>query len=432
MRSPGLRFLIAIAIGVLVLSPEVGHLIPGMTPYWPALRSPWGPLIAGNVIIVLHAVVAMRLHTPGESPEVMDTNYFVGFVFTLLFLLFGLWQVKQTGIDAAWVTTFLGDLGIGLSFTVVGLIMRQLAVLQRARAQVVHEAVEVKSSTQELAEVARNLVGVAQSMQSSLGQLANPTQERAAIRINEAVGHFEQVVGESTSRLAQGMDELSSRSIAIATDLSSAWSNARRGIQEHAEALEQQTRIIVERLTLARSDLQHLLLETSKDATATQQMVAVTARTQVTEWESQLRGMSENLLSIRELAERECRAAYEALAESTRAFHALAQDVAERTANMPDPSAQLQAVWSNIATHEAQMVEAMTRVSSVLETLGASSAEVSAQLAMLQSSAKDSSEELVKGVTEMRAGLVEQNRLLGELVDEVVDTLERRVHALAR
>ena len=432
MRSPGFRFLVAIGIGILVLSTEVGRLFPALGTFWPAMHSPWGPLLTGNAIIVLHAVVAMRMREPGDSPEIMDTNYFVGFVYTLIYLLFGLWSVRQTGIDDAWVTTFLGDLGIGLSFTVVGLVMRQLSVLQGARAQIAQQAVEVKSGTQELAEVARNLVGVAQAMQSSLGQLANPSQERAAVRVNEAVGHFEQVVGESTTRLSRAMDDLSSKSVAIATDLSGAWSNSRRSLQEHADALEQQTRIIVERLTLARSDLQHLLLETSKDATATQQMVAVTARTQVTEWEAQLRGMSENLLSIRELSERECRAAYESLGESMRAFNTLAQEVSARTANMPDPSVQLQAVWTNIAEHEAQMVDAMTRVSTVLESLGQSSLQVSEQLAELQEQARESGSEMVNGVSGMREGLVEQNRLLGELVEEVVDTLERRVQALAR
>ena len=432
MRNPGLRFILAVLLGGLVLAPDVAHWIPALGPFWPAQHSPWGPLAAGSGVIVLHALAAAYFRDNDESDESIDASYFLGFVFTLLYLLFGLWSVKQTGISDAWVTTFLGDLGVGLSFTVVGLVTRQVNVLRRARSRAVQETVEVKSSTQELADVAKHLMSVAQTMNATVGHLASPEQDRAAIRINEVVGNFERVVGDSTSRLAQALDELTTKSVTATADLSGAWSRSRSSLQAHAEALEQQTRIVVERMTMARTELQHLLLETTKDATSTQQMVAVTARSQIIEWESQLKSMNENLVSVRALAERECKAAYEALSQSAVAFNALAIEVAERTRAMPDPSEHLQLVWKNVAGQETQMVEAMSRVSNVLESLGSTTAKVTEQFGALEADARNSGVALVKGVADVREGLQEQNRMLGELVGEVVDVIEGRVNALAR
>lgn len=432
MRNPGLRFVLAVLLGGLVLAPDVARWVPALAPFWPAQFSPWGPLAAGTGVIVLHAMVAAWYRDHDELDESLDASYFLGFVFTLLYLLFGLWNVKQTGISDAWVTTFLGDLGVGLSFTVVGLVTRQVNVLRRAKARVVQEAAETKSSTQELSDVARHLVGVAQSMHATIGHLATPEQDRAALRVNEVMVNFEQVVGGATERLARALDEITKQSVTATVDLSGAWSRSRASLQSHAEALEQQTQIIVERITMARAELQHLLLETSKDATSTQQMVAVTARSQIVEWETQLRSMNENLVSVRALAEKECKAAYEALSESAIAFNALAIDVAERTKAMPDPTAQLQLMWRNIAGQEDQMVEAMARVATVLESLGTTTARVSEQFGALQTDAQSSGVALVQGVSEVREGLQEQNRLLAELVGEVVDVIEGRVNALAR
>jgi ABC-type transporter Mla subunit MlaD len=161
-------------------------------------------------------------------------------------------------------------------------------------------------------------------------------------------------------------------------------------------------------------------------------MVAVTARSQILEWESQLKSMNENLVSVRALAEKECKAAYEALSESAVAFNALAIDVAARTKAMPDPTEQLRLMWNNIAGQEAQMVDAMSRVAGVLESLGTTTARVTEQFGALEADAKNSGVALVKGVSEVREGLQEQNRLLGDLVGEVVDVIEGRVNALAR
>jgi hypothetical protein len=421
-----------VLLGGLVLAPDVAQWVPALAAYWPAQYSPWGPLAAGSGVIVLHALVAAYFRDNDESDESIDASYFLGFVFTLLYLLFGLWSVKQTGISDAWVTTFLGDLGVGLSFTVVGLVTRQVNMLRRARNRVVQEATEVKSTTQELTDVAKHLLGAVQSMQATVGHLASPEQDRAAVRINEVVGNFERVVGDSTNRLAQALDELTTKSVTTTADLSGAWSRSRSSLQAHAEALEQQTRIVVERMTMARTELQHLLLETTKDATSTQKMVAVTARSQIIEWESQLKSMNENLVSVRALAERECKAAYEALSQSAVAFNALAIEVAERTKAMPDPTEHLQLVWSNVAGQEAQMVEAMSRVSTVLESLGSTTAKVTEQFGALEADARNSGVALVKGVAEVREGLQEQNRMLGDLVGEVVDVIEGRVNALAR
>lgn len=432
MRNPGLRFILAVLLGGLLLAPEIGHWFPAIASYWPAQHSPWGPLVAGSSVIVLHALVAAWFHDNDESDESVDASYFLGFVFTLLYLLFGLWNVKQTGISDAWVTTFLGDLGVGLSFTVVGLVTRQVNVLRRARSRAVQEATETRSVTQELADVAKHLVGVAQSMHATIGHLATPEQERAALRVNDVMVNFEQVVGGATERLARALDDITTKSVSATADLSGAWSRSRSSLQAHAEALEQQTRIIVERITMARSELQHLMLETSKDATSTQQMVAVTARSQILEWETQLRSMNENLVSVRALAEKECKAAYEALSESAVAFNTLAIEVAQRTKAMPDPTAQLQLMWNNIAGQEAQMVDAMSRVATVLESLGTTTARVSEQFGALESDAKQSGVALVSSVSDVREGLQEQNRLLGELVGEVVDVVEGRVNALAR
>ena len=142
--------------------------------------------------------------------------------------------------------------------------------------------------------------------------------------------------------------------------------------------------------------------------------------------------MNENLVSVRALAERECKAADEALSQSAVAFNALAIEVAARTKAMPDPTEHLQLVWRNVAGQEAQMVEAMSRVSTVLESLGSTTAKVTEQFGALEADARNSGVALVKGVADVREGLQEQNRMLGELVGEVVDVIEGRVNALAR
>src|SRR6185503_16575866 len=82
----GLRFVLAVLAFIALFG------VPWPAPLellWPANYLPWQQILVGGSIIILHALAARRGEN-GADEEDADASYFLGFIMTLLFLVFGL------------------------------------------------------------------------------------------------------------------------------------------------------------------------------------------------------------------------------------------------------------------------------------------------------------------------------------------------------
>ena len=300
MRYRGVRFVLA----VLLFFALFGFPWPApLAPYWPGAFAPLQQILVGAAIIALHGLTGRRA-VNGEGGETADASYFLGFIMTLLFLVFGL-MASRTGIDAAWVAGFIADLGVGLSFTVVGLTVRQIQVLQGSPA-----AHEPPRHTPVVAEAAQHLLTQAEAMRAvteriegQVSGLSKGAREVAAERMAKAVLGFEDRVGEATRKLGGAIDELTNAMARSTVEIEGSSSRLRTALHQDLEALAQEVSRVAAEVTRGRERLFDVLQATSAQAEETQRLVAVTAREQTTEWEAQLRATHAQLMGMRAAVE---------------------------------------------------------------------------------------------------------------------------------
>jgi hypothetical protein len=177
----GFRFVLAVLLfSALFAVPWPG----GLARVWPGSYAPWQQILVGASIIVLHALSGSRA-SRADFEEAADASYFLGFIMTLLFLVFGL-MASEGGIDAAWVSGLIADLGVGLSFTVVGLTVRQLEVLRGGphtesvlSSRAAGEGVLDRGNGPAMADAARDLADQAAAVRASAERIEGSVRAAA-------------------------------------------------------------------------------------------------------------------------------------------------------------------------------------------------------------------------------------------------------------
>jgi hypothetical protein len=394
---------------------------------WPANYEPWQQILVGGSIIVLHGLFGKR-RDGARDEESADASYFLGFIMTLLFLVFGL-MASGRGIDAAWVSGFIADLGVGLSFTGVGLTVRQLLVLTGARGA---SDANVRDAAQRLAAQLDAVQAAADRIEGSLAGVSQPVRELAKERMAGAVIGFESRVGEATAKLSAAIDDLTSATVRSAVQIEGASSGLRSALQQDLEALAHEVARVVADVSTGRERLFELMRSTGAQAEETQRLGVETARAQVTEWGEQLRATHAQLIGMRATSEEECRVALGALERSSGALVALSDAIVQRTNQLPDPSERLQALWGTIGAQEEAMVTSLTRASTALGSLERASLAVTDQMGRLDQSADGSARALSEGSGALRAALVKEVETMHRLVDELYQVIEGRINQVAR
>jgi hypothetical protein len=435
---PGLRFVLAVLLFFALFGVPWTGPLAGV---WPGRFQPWQQILVGGSIIVLHAWSGRRASN-GDHEEAADASYFLGFIMTLLFLVFGL-MASEGGIDASWVSSFIADLGVGLSFTVVGLTVRQLEVLRGGGRPAAHKEATTPAAVQELshqaeavrqsAERIEGSVRAAQErIEGSLSGLSKGAREVAAERMAKAVLGFEDRVGESTKKLGNAIDELTAATVRSAVQIEGATSGLRSALHQDLEALAQEVSQVVTEVGRGRERLFELLRATSAEAEETQRLVVATTRGQATEWEAELRATHAHLMGVRAAVEEECRAALGALERSSGALITLADAVVERTNRLPDPSERLQGMWGTIGAQEERMVSSITRASGALDALEHASRGATDQMERMDAGVSGGTRALAHSTSQLEAALARDVEAVHRLVDELYEVIEGRINLVGR
>jgi hypothetical protein len=343
-------------------------------------------------------------------------------------------MASREGIDSAWVAAFIADLGVGLSFTVVGLTVRQIQVLQSAPGN--HEPVRatpvIAEAAQQLLTQAAAMRDVTERIEGQVSGLSKGAREVAAERMARAVLGFEDRVGQATQKLGGAIDELTEAMARSTVEIEGSSSRLRTALHQDLEALAQEVGRVAAEVARGRERLFEVLQATSAQAEETQRLVAVTAREQAGEWETQLRATHAHLMGLRAAVEEECRLALAALERSSGALVQLGDAVVERVNQLPDPSERLRAVWTNIGEQEERMVSSIGRASGALDALGSASRTTTDQLARLDQGALTGTQAVTESTTALRAALTKDVEAVNRLVDELYEVIEGRINRVGR
>ena len=187
-------FLICIGLGVALL---LLLRLPGMLD--------WPPLLATallSLIIGAYALVIWRLRSPalGRNERAADNLYFLGFIFTVCALGISLYRYYDATPGSLPVERIMGDLGIGITTTVVGLVLRVL-VLHR----------DDPADTEE--RVREQIVDFAQSTMSRLYQTSEVVSRGHTVNLQvvreltETMQQFSARVREQSSQVILNLEE---------------------------------------------------------------------------------------------------------------------------------------------------------------------------------------------------------------------------------
>ena len=161
-----------------------------------------------SLIIGAYAFVIWRWRSPtlGGHERAADNLYFLGFIFTVCALGISLYRYFGAEPDTRPVEQIMGDLGIGITTTVVGLVLRVLVLHrddpadteERVREQIADFAQSTMSGLYQTSEVV------------SRGHAANLQVMREHTRVMQ---QFSESVREQSCKVIQNLEE-SARSIA--------------------------------------------------------------------------------------------------------------------------------------------------------------------------------------------------------------------------
>lgn len=419
-RIPGWLFVLAVMLFWGLLDGALPDLL-GISP--PRMWPPFIQIAVGSAIILLYAALDEWAGGRENSEDAVDASYFLGFIMTLLFLIYGLLE-SRGGIDAEWVGRFIRDLGVGLAFSVVGLSVRQWRALKAGRVlRAGDDGARGGVSAPVVAEMER-LAGLAAQLESSSRQAGPGERERIA----EVTRDFETRVSQSTKRLGTAIEALIGATSRAAAEIGRASSGLRTDLKNDLEALSQGVGDVVSEVGKARTSLKLATEEAQK----TQELVGTTARDQAKEWEAQLRQTHGHLAQLRAVANKETSEALDALKASSGSLKALAEQVLEKIKQMPDPAERLQRLWGTLEKKEADIAAAAGASVGKLEHLGERAGGAADQLDTLNRSALDGAKALSEGAGSIRSALLREADEMDRLVTELSRIMETRIDKLGR
>ena len=189
-------FLFCIGLGIPLM--VLLRLLPKDGAEW----SVWVATALLSLIICAYAFVIWRWRAPtlGRNERAADNLYFLGFIFTVCALGISLYRYYAATPGSVPVERIMGDLGIGIVTTVVGLVLRVL-VLHR----------DDSADTEE--RVREQIADFAQSTMSGLYQTSEVVSRGHAANLQVvreltgAMQQFSERVREQSSHVIQNLEE---------------------------------------------------------------------------------------------------------------------------------------------------------------------------------------------------------------------------------
>ena len=194
-------FLICIGLGIpLLLLLRLPEKMPD--------SSVWVATALLSLVISIYALVIWRWRSPtlGRNERAADNLYFLGFIFTVCALGISLYRYYDAAPASLPVERIMGDLGIGITTTVVGLVLRVLVLHrddppdteERVREQIADFAQSTMSRLYQTSEVVER------------GHTAN---QQVVRELMEVMHQFSAGVRERSSQVTLNLEE-AARSIA--------------------------------------------------------------------------------------------------------------------------------------------------------------------------------------------------------------------------
>lgn len=245
-------FLICVGVGVSVL---LLLRLPGMLD-WPVLLA----TALLSLIIGAYAFVIWwrRASVLGRNERAADNLYFLGFIFTVCALGISLYRYYAAP-GSLPVERIMGDLGIGITTTVVGLVLRVL-VLHR----------EDLADTEE--RVREQIIDFAQSTMSDLYQTSEVvarghTANQQVVR--ELMGTMQQVsagVREQSSQVISNLEEAAKSIAGFSTTVSQLSSPVEQMPDELAKAVSEMQQQSIRQMQSIATDFHQVIAEFLRSA----------------------------------------------------------------------------------------------------------------------------------------------------------------------
>lgn len=355
------------------------YLIAGLTLGWARYRYPTsslGHFSIGLAWVVFYAFLARPKEGEDDIEEMVDANYFLGFLLTLSYLSLSLALQDSGGTtgSSSWLLHFTRDMGVGLGFSVVGLLARQVPLLTAPPKG-------GDPSNSQGGSSARVVSNVNQSS-GAAAPFASATTDSSLID-----GRFEGLIAALHKELETAIKEVGS-----------AGSTLRGQVTEQGERLSGAVRDIAEKLRTAQSNLDTAIGEAGARLEATQRRYSDQAEQQLATWTRTVEDAQARLIAAQSALDGRVGEALEAIVTSSDSLSSHAAEMVSRIQQLPDPSRHLQGVWSRLAEAETAFTAAVTRGSTAigelteasktsvpaLQSIGSTTADVSRQNRELQ------------------------------------------------
>ena len=217
-------------------------------------------VIAAAILCALVCLYAVILRARGSfrlrrNDQSADNLYFLGFLFTICAL--GVSLIRFASFQGATALDIVGDLGIGLSTTVVGLILRVLALHREDPAEIEDrvrgELVEVAESTTAMIRTTAGIVEQGQIITRQTIEELNRTLQQTA----DQIGSGMQEVRESLEAVRIPPDLIVSRLTPIVTQLA----DSTAAFVEKLNAIEVPADLVASRIDRATAEMTRALME---------------------------------------------------------------------------------------------------------------------------------------------------------------------------
>lgn len=245
-------FLFCIGLGVSLL---LFLRFPGGLD-WPV----WLATALLSLIIGAYALVIWRLHSPvlGRNERAADNLYFLGFIFTVCALGISLLRYYYAP-GSVPVERIMGDLGIGITTTVVGLVLRVLVLHrddpadteERVREQIVDFAQSTMSGLYQTSEVV------------SRGHTANLQVVR---ELTETMQQFSARVREQSAQVILNLDEAAKSISGFSETVNQLAAPVEQMPNEFAKAVSEMQQQSIRRMQSIATDFHKVIAEFLRSA----------------------------------------------------------------------------------------------------------------------------------------------------------------------
>jgi hypothetical protein len=381
------------------------------------LRAQTGPVartVFATVLLLVFTMLALR-DTSKEPEEATDAPYFLGFVFTMVSLVGGLLDIRESLSDDRWIAGLVLELGYALLLTVLGLVIRQFLALALPDDQADPQGPVAFPGFDHDTWLRQ----VVQPMASIVAQLSAVTSRGEVGATAAAITNFDAGVRQATQRLAtaigQHADTMQERDEVLRTNMQHlrVFEDRIRGaleeLNEKMDTFVRQSKLVFTSLT-----------EVAEQGTKVNRDVLDQTRTTLEERRAELAGM-------RAATEDEWRQALNALRDSSRDLERVGVTMVQAVDQWPNPVDKLTGLWATLDDKEKQLSEAIDAVTQRLKGVGEAAGTTAGSVRALGASADAGATQMGEGARAVRESLDKEAQAMMRLVDELYAFIIRQL-----